>query len=100
MEIEHKAIIAKARTLKGTWTIDYVADWVVSPRSNYKIVSSWKSTSSQVNMHQIVASHKVLDWLESEHSQFGIKNPSWWKVNGKININETMFTLLTLKFSE
>lgn len=66
----------------------------------YQILSQWISSTTGMKMYQLSVSTDVYKWLVEEHNQYGIKNPSWWKVNGKININETLFTLLTLKFAK
>lgn len=103
MELERKVIIAKGRQLRSSWTIEYRDDlWYdfTGSRPKYKVQSTWNSSTSGTKMYQIEYQFEVYEWLENEHSQFGIKNPSWWKVNGKINITDTLFTLLTLKFSE
>ena len=37
---------------------------------------------------------------KSEHSQYGINNPDWWKFQDSINITDKLLTLLVLRFAE
>jgi len=51
-------------------------------------------------MHRIAANDEVRKWLDTEHSQYGVSNPEWWKFEKQINITDKLFTLLVLRFAE
>jgi hypothetical protein len=51
-------------------------------------------------MHRIAANDEVRDWLDTEHSQYGVSNLDWWKFQDSINITDKLLTLLVLRFAE
>lgn len=64
---------------------------------SYRLKKSWRNRRGEL-MHRISASGAVREWLETEHSQFGVPRPQWWKFDGKINISDRLFMLLVLKY--
>ena len=65
----------------------------------YTIHHQWTSSSGE-EMYQLSIGAEVFEWLNEEQSQYGIKNPDWWKVNGKYNMKASVFTMLSLKFAK
>ena len=65
----------------------------------YRILKSWTDRRGR-KMHRIAANDEVRDWLATEHSQYGINNPEWWKFQDSINITDRLLTLLVLRFAE
>lgn len=65
----------------------------------YRIRKSWTDRRGR-QMHRIAANDEVRDWLSTEHSQYGINNPDWWKFQNSINITDKLLTLLVLRFAE
>lgn len=65
----------------------------------YRIRKSWRDRQGR-QMHRIAANDEVRNWLATEHSQYGVSNPEWWKFQDSINITDRLFTLLTLKWTE
>ncbi len=65
----------------------------------YRIRKSWTDRRGR-QMHRIAANDEVRDWLDTEHSQYGVSNPDWWKFQNSINITDRLYTLLTLKWAE
>ena len=65
----------------------------------YRIRKSWTDRRGR-KMHRIAANDEVRDWLDTEHSQYGVSNPDWWKFQNSINITDKLFTLLALRFAE
>lgn len=65
----------------------------------YRIRKSWHDRRGR-KMHRIAANDEVRDWLDTEHSQYGVSNPDWWKFQDSINITDKLLTLLVLRFAE
>ena len=65
----------------------------------YRVRKSWTDRRGR-KMHRIAANDEVRDWLDTEHSQYGINNPDWWKFQDSINITDKLLTLLVLRFAE
>lgn len=65
----------------------------------YRIRKSWTDRRGR-QMHRIAANDEVRDWLDTEHSQYGVSNPDWWKFQDSINITDKLLTLLVLRFAE
>jgi hypothetical protein len=65
----------------------------------YRIRKSWTDRRGR-KMHRITANDEVRDWLATEHSQYGVSNPDWWKFQNSINITDKLLTLLVLRFAE
>jgi len=65
----------------------------------YRIHKSWTDRRGH-KMYRISANDEVREWLDTEHSQYGVSNPDWWKFENKINITDKLFTLLVLRFAE
>ena len=67
--------------------------------NKYRVSKSWTDRRGR-KMHRIAANDEVREWLDSEHNQYGVSNPDWWKFENKINITDKLFTLLVLRFAE
>lgn len=65
----------------------------------YRIRKSWTDRRGR-QMHRIAANDEVRDWLDTEHNQYGVSNPDWWKFQDSINITDKLLTLLVLRFAE
>lgn len=65
----------------------------------YRIRKSWTDRRGR-QMHRIAANDEVRDWLDTEHSQYGVSDPDWWKFQDSINITDKLLTLLILRFAE
>lgn len=65
----------------------------------YRVNKTWTDRKGR-KMHRIGANAEVREWLATEHSQYGVKNPEWWTANNYINITDRLYTLLTLKWAE
>ena len=65
----------------------------------YRVRKSWTDRRGR-KMHRIAANDEVRDWLDTEHSQYGVSNPDWWKFENSINITDKLYTLLVLRFAE
>lgn len=65
----------------------------------YYVSKSWHDRRGR-KMHRIGANDEVREWLETEHSQYGVSNPDWWKFKTMINITDKLLTLLVLRFAE
>ena len=65
----------------------------------YRISKSWTDRRGR-KMYRIAANDEVREWLDTEHNQYGVANPDWWKFEGRINITDKLFTLLVLRFAE
>ena len=65
----------------------------------YRVRKSWTDRRGR-KMHRIAANDEVREWLDTEHSQYGINNPDWWKFQNSINITDKLYTLLVLRFAE
>ena len=65
----------------------------------YRIRKSWTDRRGR-KMHRIAANDEVRDWLDTEHSQYGVNSPDWWKFQDSINITDKLLTLLVLRFAE
>lgn len=70
--------------------------WDPTPKT-YRIEKSWTDHNGR-KMHRIAVSGSVLEWLDTTQSQYGIRNPSWWKFQDQINITDKLFSMLILKF--
>ena len=75
-----------------------ILDELFSSRDKFSIVKSW-TTRKGVKMYKISVGSDVYQWLKENYDQFGKSDPQWWIVNGQVNINEKMFTLVSLKFN-
>lgn len=94
-------IIMKGRQLgKSTLIMNlpysHFDEWHTDP---YTIHHQWTSSAGD-EMYQLSIGAEVFAWLHEEQSQYGIKNPAWWKVNGKYNMKASVFTMLSLKFAK
>jgi hypothetical protein len=65
----------------------------------YRVNKTWTDRKGR-KMHRIGANAEVREWLATEHSQYGVKNPDWWAAHNYINITDRLYTLLTLKWAE
>jgi len=65
----------------------------------YRVRKSWCDRRGR-KMHRIAANDEVREWLDTEHSQYGVSNPDWWKFEDSINITDKLYTLLVLRFAE
>jgi hypothetical protein len=65
----------------------------------YRVRKSWTDRRGR-KMHRIAADDEVREWLDTEHSQYGVSNPDWWKFENSINITDKLYTLLVLRFAE
>ena len=65
----------------------------------YRVRKSWTDRRGR-KMHRIGVNDEVREWLDTEHNQYGVSNPDWWKFEDSINITDKLFTLLVLKFAE
>lgn len=65
----------------------------------YRVNKTWTDRKGR-KMHRIGANAEVREWLATEHSQYGVKNPDWWTAHNYINITDRLYTLLTLKWAE
>ena len=70
--------------------------WMVN---HYNLKKSWCDRRGR-KMHRVGCSKEVMDWLEENHSQYGVANPEWWKFERCINITDKLFVLLTLRWAE
>ena len=91
-------LIIKQQALQMQKSIDYMIMDEVWDMDKYSIHKSWKARNG-TKMHRISADYDVRQWLESEHTQYGKNNPSWWKYENQINITDKMLCMLILKFS-
>jgi len=93
-----QSIILKQQTLAMSKSIDrMIIDEMQYTPKTYRIEKSWTDRKSG-KMYRIAVSGRVLEWLETTQSQYGISNPSWWKFQDQINITNTLFSILILKF--
>jgi hypothetical protein len=67
--------------------------------SKYRVHKSWRDRRGR-KMHRIGANDEVREWLATEHNQYGVSNPDWWKFENSINITDKLYTLLVLRFAE
>jgi hypothetical protein len=67
--------------------------------SKYRVHKSWRDRRGR-KMHRIGANDEVRKWLATEHNQYGVSNPDWWKFENSINITDKLYTLLVLRFAE
>ena len=67
--------------------------------STYYLHKSWTDSRGR-SMHRISVSGRVLEWLETAQSQYGIKNPQWWLYQDQINITDRLLTMLILKWGK
>ena len=65
----------------------------------YHVNKSWTDRRGR-KMHRISANDEVREWLDTEHNQYGVSNPDWWKFENSINITDKLYTLLVLRFAE
>lgn len=65
----------------------------------YRVRKSWTDRRGR-KMHRIAANDEVREWLDTEHNQYSVANPDWWKFEDSINITDKLFTLLVLRFAE
>ena len=67
--------------------------------NKYLLIKSWQASDGR-KMHRIGVDADVFKWLTTEHSQYGISNPDWWKFEDRINITDKLYTLLILRWAE
>lgn len=65
----------------------------------YYIHKSWTDSRGR-SMHRISVSGRVLEWLETTQSQYGIKNPQWWLYQDQVNITDRLLSMLILKWGK
>ena len=87
-----------AKELKLSIDKAIIDEWWDPPKT-YRIERSWKDRRGG-KMYRIKVSGKVLEWLETTQSQYGISNPSWWKFQDQINISDKMLSMLMLKWGK
>jgi hypothetical protein len=68
------------------------------PFEKYQVNKSWNDRRGR-KMHRISATYEIRNWLEEEHSQYGINNPEWWKYGGQINITDKLYMLLVMRWA-
>ena len=66
---------------------------------SYYVHKSWTDSRGR-SMHRISVSGRVLEWLETAQSQYGIKNPEWWLYQDQVNITDRLLTMLILKWGK
>jgi hypothetical protein len=79
-------------------SIDQVIIDEICNMKPYSIIKTWRDRRGR-KMHRVSVNYQVLDWLATEHNQYGVSNPEWWKFDGKINITDKLYTLLVLRWA-
>jgi hypothetical protein len=92
-------IIIQQQALQMQKSIDKMLIDEIGSLDKYRLVKSWRNRRGQ-QMHRIAANDEVWDWLTTEHDQYGVSNPEWWKFQHQINITDKLYTLMVLKFAE
>ena len=95
--LEHAILKQQAEAMQKS--IDKMIIDEIWSLDKYRIQKSWRDRRGR-KMHRIAANDEVREWLNTEHSQYGVSNPEWWKFENSINITDKLFTLLTLKWAE
>ena len=80
-------IIIKQQARQMQKSIDHMILDEIWSLPTYRIIKSW-SDRKGLKIYRIAVSGRVLDWLETTQSQYGLKNPLWWKFQDQINITE------------
>ena len=86
-----------SKDLKTVIDKDILEGWG-GPFEKYQVNKSWNDRRGR-KMHRISATYEIRNWLEEEHSQYGINNPEWWKYDRQINITDKLFTLLAMRWA-
>jgi hypothetical protein len=94
-----QSIILKQQTLAMSKSIDKMIIDEIWSMDKYRIRKSWTDRRGR-KMHRIAANDEVREWLATEHSQYSVSNPDWWKFENQINITDKLYTLLVLRFAE
>jgi hypothetical protein len=96
-----QSIILKKQAVAMQQSIDrmIIDDLFDSTPPTYHIHRSWTDSRGR-SMHRISVSGRVLEWLETAQSQYGIKNPQWWLYQDQINITDRLLTMLILKWGK
>lgn len=97
VSLEHAILKQQAAAMQKS--IDKMIIDEIWALDKYRIRKSWTDRRGR-QMHRIAANDEVRDWLVTEHNQYGISNPDWWKFQDSINITDKLFTLLALRFAE
>ena len=97
VNLEHAMLKHQAQLMQRS--IDRMIIDEIWALDKYHIRKSWTDRRGR-RMHRIAANDEVRDWLATEHNQYGVSNPEWWKFQDSINISDRLFTLLTLKWTE
>lgn len=92
-------IILKQQALEMQKSIDKMIIDEIWALDKYRVRKSWTDRRGR-KMHRIAANDEVREWLVTEHSQYGVGNPEWWKFQNSINITDKLLTLLVLRFAE
>jgi hypothetical protein len=95
--IETAMIQAQAQAMQQSidqMIIDELYDYILP---TYYIHKSWTDSQGR-SMHRISVSGRVLEWLETAQSQYGIKNPQWWLYQDQVNISDRLLSMLILKW--
>jgi hypothetical protein len=94
-----EAIIANMSREMSNSIDKMIIDELWDTPKTYRIEKSWRDRRGG-QMYRIAVSGRVLEWLETTQSQYGISNPSWWKFQDQINISDKMLSLLILKWGK
>ena len=96
-----QSIILKKQAVAMQQSIDrMIIDGLFdSTPPTYHIHRSWTDSRGR-RIHRISVSGRVLEWLETAQSQYGIKNPQWWLYQDQINITDRLLTMLILKWGK
>ena len=94
-----QSIIVRQQSLEMAQSIDKMIIDEIWGLDKYRIRKSWTDRRGR-QMHRIAANDEVREWLDTEHSQYGVSNPDWWKFKDSIHITDKLFTLLVLRFAE
>ena len=79
-------------------SIDQVIIDEICNMKPYSIIKTWRDRRGR-KMHRVSVNYQVLEWLATEHNQYGVSNPEWWKFDSKINITDKLYTLLVLRWA-
>lgn len=97
LSLEHAMLKHQAQLMQRS--IDRMIIDEIWALDKYRVHKSWTDRRGR-KMHRIGANDEVREWLDTEHNQYGVSNPDWWKFENKINITDKLYTLLVLRFAE
>jgi hypothetical protein len=101
------SIVSMGRRLgKSTWlqaytqhiTGDVYWDDTLAEIEKYSITKTWNDRRGR-KMLRINATREVRVWLKTDCSQFGVSDPLWWEFDGLINIRDTLYTVLVMRWA-